>query len=553
MCKPLVTTLTTTHDSFRIRRVKCDEQKPECQRCVQTGRKCDGYDTCQNALAHCHTSKISSYAIPFSVPGSQHNRRLLHFYCVQGAIDLAGYTNSDLWSKTILQHAHRQPIVRQAVVALSSWQVDATNTVVGAGGSQRSVAREDHLQQYGKALRGLRKYTTQPLSSQINVESVLICCALFFCYENGRGDHEAALTHLENGLHILKSKELNEQKLVSTPIYDHDALSKQVVHLFYRLDCQATLFDDSRTPLLNLSDSLHWQNDLTDSRSCRFHNVSEAQESLDILQNRLARLLTNGLSYKNTPANELPQWILTERSDLQELCERWYTAMDYFVSNQPESLRYVLENKPGALERVQDGQIGLHVRVLTLHYRLWRMFLRSSFPPNLTIWTMSPNPEAEEILAQCEYLASSTSTSSGVAPQFSSLKLSSETGILAPLFILAMKCSDVSLRQRAIKQIQMLEGRREGLYDAKIIDRLLFALDVRADKPKADDTDSAYRRRSMEEWMEWVHQPDFSELDNELEHEETNFPVQSLENTTGAALWADKGGLVEWAKSLGVG
>jgi hypothetical protein len=29
----------------RIRRVKCDEAKPHCQRCTSTGRKCDGYAT----------------------------------------------------------------------------------------------------------------------------------------------------------------------------------------------------------------------------------------------------------------------------------------------------------------------------------------------------------------------------------------------------------------------------------------------------------------------------------------------------------------------------
>ncbi|KAK7574804.1 hypothetical protein V3481_016776 [Fusarium oxysporum f. sp. vasinfectum] len=28
----------------RIRRVKCDEDKPSCHRCTSTGRKCDGYD-----------------------------------------------------------------------------------------------------------------------------------------------------------------------------------------------------------------------------------------------------------------------------------------------------------------------------------------------------------------------------------------------------------------------------------------------------------------------------------------------------------------------------
>ncbi|TEY71535.1 hypothetical protein BOTCAL_0091g00200 [Botryotinia calthae] len=27
-----------------VRRVKCDEGRPSCQRCISTGRKCDGYE-----------------------------------------------------------------------------------------------------------------------------------------------------------------------------------------------------------------------------------------------------------------------------------------------------------------------------------------------------------------------------------------------------------------------------------------------------------------------------------------------------------------------------
>lgn len=180
------------------------------------------------------------------------------------------------------------------------------------------------------------------------------------------------------------------------------------------------------------------------------------------------------------------------------------------------------------------------------------MFLRSSFPPDPTIWTMSPNPEAEEVLAQCEVLASAIFPSSGVASQSSSLKLSCETGILAPLFMLAMKCSDASLRQRAIKQIQMLDGRREGLHDAKLIDSIILALEARANESN-DDTYSASGRRDLEESMERVHQTDSSRMETEAERERTTAQSQSLENIVGTVLWDDKGGLQDWAKSLGIG
>src|SRR3569833_880855 len=36
--------LTSRHYA-RIRKVKCDETKPFCHRCVSTGRACDGYES----------------------------------------------------------------------------------------------------------------------------------------------------------------------------------------------------------------------------------------------------------------------------------------------------------------------------------------------------------------------------------------------------------------------------------------------------------------------------------------------------------------------------
>lgn len=38
-------------DLYRIRRIKCDEAKPSCQRCTSTGRKCDGYTSALTNLS----------------------------------------------------------------------------------------------------------------------------------------------------------------------------------------------------------------------------------------------------------------------------------------------------------------------------------------------------------------------------------------------------------------------------------------------------------------------------------------------------------------------
>lgn len=51
----------------RIRRIKCDEEKPFCRRCVSTGRKCDGYNSHQLRFP---SQTVSSVVAPVSIPRS---------------------------------------------------------------------------------------------------------------------------------------------------------------------------------------------------------------------------------------------------------------------------------------------------------------------------------------------------------------------------------------------------------------------------------------------------------------------------------------------------
>jgi hypothetical protein len=90
-------------DGGRQRRIKCDEVRPSCVKCTRAGWTCSYPDpkpvepkTVKTLLA-----PISRYAIPFKVPGSQKDRQVLHYYCVQGSGELAGWFNLDFWSRVV--------------------------------------------------------------------------------------------------------------------------------------------------------------------------------------------------------------------------------------------------------------------------------------------------------------------------------------------------------------------------------------------------------------------------------------------------------------------
>ncbi|EEY16960.1 conserved hypothetical protein [Verticillium alfalfae VaMs.102] len=120
-----------------------------CQTC-RRARKCDGYAarTPSSVLLSPQTSDdevagrrsplglaaIKAYSIPFRMPGSQRDRQLLHYFCVQGANEFAGFVPNEFWSRTALYASQNETIVRQSLIALSALHLDLSN-----GGADRAA------------------------------------------------------------------------------------------------------------------------------------------------------------------------------------------------------------------------------------------------------------------------------------------------------------------------------------------------------------------------------------------------------------------------------
>ncbi|RYP93193.1 hypothetical protein DL770_000668 [Monosporascus sp. CRB-9-2] len=189
----------------RKRRVKCDETRPSCLRCAQAEWKCNGYGTStSNKTPATRTPlraalSITSYSIPFRVPGSQKGRQMLHYFCVQDSRGIAGFLSSDIWSRTILQEMHRDPVVRRALASLSSVHLD----YVTADAPGDGTASPETLAQCDKAIRLLRNRISNP--SRTTTNAVLVCCILFYCFEAMLGDNEAAIRHPDSGLRMSSS------------------------------------------------------------------------------------------------------------------------------------------------------------------------------------------------------------------------------------------------------------------------------------------------------------------------------------------------------------
>lgn len=225
----------------------------------------------------------------------------------------------------------------------------------------------------------------------------LICCSLFYWFESTRGGYDSAREHLKSGVVMLQTARANitedQQSCNSLESLDDLDLLTQV---FSRLDLQATMFDDTRTPFLELTSAEERCGITPAIPTLAFSDLAEAQVTLDKLQNQLFNFLTRNNNYKFMSADDLPNSIVQEKHELEKQFRRWSEALDRFLlklQTQPEAV----ERSPRDPEH-DDTKIQQGTAILRLHHRIAQTFLLAGFPEDSSIFGASPNPDAEFIL-----------------------------------------------------------------------------------------------------------------------------------------------------------
>ncbi|KAI1352255.1 hypothetical protein F5Y01DRAFT_97288 [Xylaria sp. FL0043] len=280
----------------RARHMKCDETRPYCRRCSQKGWVCGGYltvDGNQEAGAGFIETSITTYAIPFRIPGSQQDRRLLHYFCVRGAGDLSGQLGSEFWTRLVLQQSHDHAPVRQAVVALSC----AHQCYIAARDSGES-APADAIVHYSRAMRSLRKYMSVSIDNRTEMSAIipLVCFILFCCLENTQDNTGTASRHLSSGVAIL-ARQKERRSFDYHEVRDHEHLDL-LEHMLARLDLQASMFDDARLLLVKQIPTIRAEPSSSDA----FKTIDDAQRELTGLQSKKLQFLIYNETLKFGPS-----------------------------------------------------------------------------------------------------------------------------------------------------------------------------------------------------------------------------------------------------------
>ncbi|KAF2195071.1 hypothetical protein K469DRAFT_615320 [Zopfia rhizophila CBS 207.26] len=228
----------------KARRVKCDEARPSCARCIWGGRKCAGYSSIFRSnktavpvsasseellMAHrspdCQmspTMSLTTDSFESRPPNHQKNRRSFTYFIDRTSLELSGPLDADFWGSYVLSLSSSSTAVYHALIALGAMHEELRSNTHVLPNTPFA------LQHYLTSVRTLNEHLS--ISSSISaslLEEILVACTLFICAEVLLCDYSKALMHLNGGLQAIYYHGVDA---------GHQTRLKEV---FIRLDSQA--------------------------------------------------------------------------------------------------------------------------------------------------------------------------------------------------------------------------------------------------------------------------------------------------------------------------
>ncbi|KAG0651301.1 Aspercryptin biosynthesis cluster-specific transcription regulator atnN [Hyphodiscus hymeniophilus] len=318
--------------NVHIRRVKCDESRPECKRCLTFGAGyCDGYEygllpkeqpEKKRLLFKEECQALVRRPAPQIDPSLEVFENQLEYHCfrfyMEDAAPSLSFSNQSIWHHLLLQATQGQPFIRHAITTIGALcrssknlgrkNVWATSThrlpqhFRGCAASSASrQSRAFALQQYDKFLAGAkRQISTNPdMADVYKRRTALIVCLLVVCIETLQFQYTVALRHAHDGLRLMQEY---LDTVPGTGGYGTSSLSSHViedelVQQFKRLDLQTLSWFGARTPVdhtrFKCEGSL-----LLRSMPKEFANIEEARSYLDIVMRRTYHFMAYALKGK---------------------------------------------------------------------------------------------------------------------------------------------------------------------------------------------------------------------------------------------------------------
>ncbi|KAK0627859.1 hypothetical protein B0T14DRAFT_145713 [Immersiella caudata] len=439
----------------KIRRVKCDETRPFCQRCTSTGRTCEGYPVLlptpprpsseSHRLAPGTASTFTSltlHRLSWGVLDDDAERRIFGYMRKRAIYDVSGYFESDLWDRLILRVSHTEPAVRHALLGFSSLCETYEEASRGRGcaaavGDEHAHQVQFAMRQYNKAVGLLTSSLSAP---EPQLEAILTSCLVLVWLEFTRNDLDAGLRHLRSGLKILDDfRQPGKSSALSSQLIDASLL-----RLFARLELQATIYGRPSFDFVPKRGGEAWS-----GVPASFSSLEQASLSLHALLGSVFRFIRSishpdakcrsGLEPLVVGRSGLPLAEATCRSLLQQL-RSWYEA----VRHSPAA----------AFESADARQPAAAMCLLHIYHRPVTIALETLFSQSQMVYDEYDGC-FEQILTLAEQLIHNSQHMQSI--------IFLDMGVMAPLFYVVLRCRTLALRRKALALLALAPC-REGMW-----------------------------------------------------------------------------------------
>ncbi|KAK4448051.1 hypothetical protein QBC34DRAFT_353613 [Podospora aff. communis PSN243] len=450
----------------KVRKIKCDEGRPACNRCTSAGRVCEGYGIwggggvilTQHVQLGLSTGSTPCMLIPqpsISVPaasGTSEEHLVFEWFRNRAARKLQGSLVLNFWDTLLIQASLTEPAIYHAVLALSSVHKQNPTGVEICGTPEDAPDKHEQftLRHYVKAIHHLQPHLAS--NDRPSLRIALIACVVFVGLDFLRGHFRAGQLHLLKGLKIMQDVGLvsNQGDGVICWRPCRQPTDDWIVEAFSRLQLQVELFDYSHAhPCLIILRAPEPEI----SETTAFRSFNEAWQLMTQLFNKIFYLADQARQGADS-RSEFPP-LLDQHQHVREQLSLWLEAYE----RSREALN-------------QNGSPWYSGRIYPLlsAYQTMACIMADTAlqPEDETVFDKHTSSFIMLII-QLAGLWSTTITSSNIqALPGNAVDMHRsilDAGWLPPLFFVATKCRVHRIRLQAVKLLEAA-SHREGIWDA---------------------------------------------------------------------------------------
>ncbi|KAL4939917.1 hypothetical protein BDV06DRAFT_230774 [Aspergillus oleicola] len=413
----------------KVRRVKCDEQRPSCRKCEASGRVCDGYGIWSSSPARTPAQKL--VYPPRTLPGlGQTEKQHLDRYQTLLTGKLTQPFGSHFWGSVVLQVSLSEAAVLHAVIALTS----AHELFL------QGLNFDDPflLRHYNSAIHALT-------SKSVGLRVALVSCVLFLCIEILRGDPNAMQTHFDSGIKLLR--QLQRANDTDSVLIKHDpeTFDDHLVDVFAKLNLQFLMLGHALHQKDTFMPSFHYSSRVQ-LPSC-FCSAQEARQSINPLlvsvlhlvkEREQEILFTDGLPPRPSAA------FLDRQAMLQSAMSEWTARYEASIASL-----FVTSSRS---ERLGVLLLRVYAEVSTILLATCFAIKETAYDAHLVRFQSIVQRYSD--FHEVEYL--SMAKDCPAHPFFTT-----DASFFPPLYFTALKCRNRAVRHRALcllKEYDHLEG-----------------------------------------------------------------------------------------------